>query len=129
MVTNIKLDHIIVNVNDLEDTLAFWSKVFGFTCEGESGPFSVMRITPDLTFQFAPWGTQGGSHFAFALPKGEFEAVFRTLKENQIPYGDSFHSIGNQQGPGEEDGARGIGKAIYFNDRNAHLLEIRTYDD
>ena len=127
--TNIKLDHTIISVNDIEETLSFWSKVFGFQSEGQSGPFTVMRITTDLTFQFAPWGTKGGSHFAFALPKAEFEMVFQTLKENEIPYGDSFHNVGNQQGPGQEDGARGIGKAIYFNDPNKHLLEIRTYDD
>ena len=129
METNVKLDHIIVNVNDIEETMLFWSKVFGFKSEGESGPFTVLRITPDLTFQLAPWGTEGGFHFAFSLPKPEFEAVFRILKENEIPYGDSYHSVGNQLGPGEEDGSRGMGKAIYFFDPNKHLLEIRTYDD
>lgn len=129
MTPNITLDHIIVTVNDIEETLAFWSKVLGFKSEGQSGPFAVMRISPDLTFQLAPWGTQGGSHFAFALPKAEFEAVFQSLKDNAIPYGDSFHSVGNQLGPGEEDGARGVGKAVYFFDPNKHLLEIRTYED
>jgi catechol 2,3-dioxygenase-like lactoylglutathione lyase family enzyme len=129
MKKRIGLDHIIVNVNDIGETFAFWSKVFGFESEGQAGPFTVMRITPDLTFQFAPWGTEGGSHFAFALPKHEFLAVLQILRDNDIPYGDSFHTVGNQQGPGEEDGARGMGKAIYFNDPNEHLLEICTYDE
>lgn len=129
METKINLDHIIINVNDIEETILFWTKVFGFKCEGESGPFTVLRITSDLTFQFAPWGTKGGSHFAFALPKQEFDVVLKLLKENEIPYGDSFHTVGNLQGPGKEDGARGMGYAIYFNDPNDHLLEIRTYED
>ncbi len=54
MTTNIKLDHTIVAVDDVDETLAFWTKVFGFKCEGQSGPFTVMRIIPDLTFQLAP---------------------------------------------------------------------------
>jgi catechol 2,3-dioxygenase-like lactoylglutathione lyase family enzyme len=123
-----RLDHIIVNVNDAETTAAFWSKIFGFTNEGHSGPFTVLRITPELTFQLAPWGTLGGCHYAFCLGNTEFDNAFSFLKENNIPYGDSFHTVGNQQGPGAEAGARGMGKTIYFNDPNNHLLEIRTYD-
>ena len=129
MESAIALDHIIVVVNDIEQTTEFWSTVFGFKTEGQSGPFTVMRISPELTFQFAPWGTEGGSHFAFAMPKPQFDAVFMRLVQNEIPYGDSFHTVGNQKGPGEEEGARGLGKAVYFNDPNKHLLEIRNYDD
>ena len=44
-----------------------------------------------------------------------------------IPYGDSFHTVGNLQGPGEEGGARGMGKAVYVLDPNRHLIEVRTY--
>lgn len=128
MKSNIKLDHTIVSVNDMSKTVSFWSHIFEFENEGQSGPFTVMRITPDLTFLFAPWGTEGGAHFAFALPKLEFDNVFKKLKESKISYGDSFDTVGNLQGPGEEDGARGIGKTVYFFDPNKHLLEIRTYD-
>lgn len=127
MESSIKLDHTIVNVNDAEETVSFWSKTLGLKSEGTSGPFIVLRISEDLTFLFAPWGTEGGSHFAFSLSESEFESVFNILKEHKIPYGDSFHTVGNQQGPSEEDGAKGLGKTIYFNDPNKHLLEIRTY--
>ena len=92
------------------------------------GPFSVIRVTPDLTLQLAPWGTDGGVHLAFALPRAEFDAVFSRIKDAGIPYGDSFHAVGNMQGPGEEDGSRGMGRAVYFFDPNQHLIEIRHYD-
>ena len=126
--SHINLDHIIVNVNDIESTLKFWKTLFDFKTEGQSGPFTVLRITPDLTFQFAPWGTDGGSHFAFCLEQDEFEKMFTKLKELEIPYGDSFHTVGTQTGPGLEEGAKGMGKSIYFFDPNRHLLEIRTYE-
>jgi hypothetical protein len=37
--------------------------------------------------------------------------------------------VGRQNGPGDESGARGVGKALYFFDPYEHLLEIRHYDD
>ena len=126
---NINLDHIIVAVNDMDKSVAFWKEILDVEIEGSAGPFTVVRITPELTFQFAPWGTKGGEHFAFALNKAEFEAVFVKIKKAGIPFGDSFHNVGTQTGPGEEEGAKGMGLAVYFNDPNAHLLEIRTYDN
>lgn len=127
--TDITLDHVIVHVNNVEETVEFWNRIFGFESAGNSGPFTVLRISPDLTFQLAPWGTKGGAHYAFAVSRQEFEDIFGKLREYNIPYGDSFHSVGTQSGPGREDGARGMADSIYFNDPNGHLLEIRAYED
>ena len=55
-------------------------------------------------------------------------SVFVALKEKGIPYGDSFHSVGNNSGPGNETGAKGPAPTLYMNDPNQHLIEIRTYD-
>lgn len=125
---SIRLDHFILNVNDVDETLSFWCDVLGCKNEGYVEPFTILRITDDLVFNLAPWGTDGGSHFAFALSAPEFKKVFQHLKDNNIPYGDSFHEVGNLKGPGVEPGAKGMGKSIYFFDPNKHLLEIRTYD-
>lgn len=67
-------------------------------------------------------------HLAFAMSRREFEDVFRRIREAGIEYGDSFHAVGNMQGPGDEDGSRGPGKARYFFDPGRHLIEIRYYD-
>ena len=67
-------------------------------------------------------------HFAFALSPDEFELAFERLRAAGIPYGDSFHDVGNMRGPGEETGARGSGKAVYFFDPNKHLIEFAYYD-
>jgi catechol 2,3-dioxygenase-like lactoylglutathione lyase family enzyme len=123
-----QLDHIILPVTDREQSLAFYTEVLGLTYEGESGPFSVVRVTPELTLQLAPWGTTGGEHLAFAMPRAAFEAAFDRIKISGIEYGDSFHDVGNMRGPGDEDGARGPGKAVYVFDPSKHLIEIRHYD-
>ena len=106
--------------------MRFYTEVMGFGAEGEDGPFAVIRVGPD-TLQLAPWGTAGGHHHAFALSPEEFESAFDRVRAAGPPYGDSFHEVGNMQGPGEESGARGLGPTLYFFDPNGHLIELRHY--
>lgn len=87
-----------------------------------------MRVTPDFIIQLAPWGTQGGEHLAFAMSRSEFTAVFERIRDAGIEFGNSFHAVGNMKGPGEEDGARGLGASVYFFDPNKHLVESRHYE-
>ena len=89
----------------------------------------MVRVTPDLTLQLAPWGTQGGQHLAFAMDGPTFDAAFARIRAAGLAYGDSFHDVGNQRGPGVEPGAHGDGAAVYVFDPNGHLIEIRTYDE
>jgi catechol 2,3-dioxygenase-like lactoylglutathione lyase family enzyme len=122
-----ELDHLILPVNDPTRSLAFYTGILGFADEGRRGPFAVVRVGPSLTLQLAGWGTTGGTHLAFALPRAEFDVVFARVRAAGIRYGDSFHAVGNMQGPGDEDGARGPGKAVYVMDPDEHLIEIRYY--
>lgn len=122
------LDHLILAVNDAEESARFYTGILGLSHEGRRDPFTVVRVTPDLTIQLAPWGTQGGAHLAFAMPRADFETVFRRIRDAGLEFGDSFHSVGNMKGPGEEDGARGPGASVYLFDPNRHLIEIRHYE-
>jgi catechol 2,3-dioxygenase-like lactoylglutathione lyase family enzyme len=123
-----QLDHLILKVTDAPRSVEFYTRILGFTFEGLDGPFSVVRVNEGLTLQLAPWGTSGGAHLAFAMSRTELELVFQRIRETGMEFGDSFHSVGNQRGPGEEAGARGPGKALYFFDPDRHLVEIRHYE-
>jgi len=125
---SVQLDHLILPVNDRDASVAFYTDVIGLTYEGERDPFSVVRVTPQLTLQLAPFGTSGGEHLAFAMSRPDFEATFDRIKAAGLPYGDRFDSMGNMRGPGDEDGAQGPGKMVYVFDPNEHLIEIRHYD-
>ena len=122
------LDHLILRVNDRDESVRFYSEVLGLPLEGRQEPFSVLRISPECTLQLAPWGSDGGEHLAFAMSAADFEAAFRRIREADIEFGDSFHSVGNGKGPGKESGARGLGAALYCFDPNKHLIEIRHYE-
>ena len=117
-----------MHVNDAKATAEFFERVLGFSSEGQQGPFTVVRINGEATLQLAPWGTKGGEHLAFALSRDEFDAAFSRLRAAGLDWGDSFHTVGNRKDPGDEVGARGMGKSIYFFDPNKHLIEIRHYE-
>ena len=38
------LDHLILHVNDAKATAEFFERVLGFSCDGQQGPFTVVRI-------------------------------------------------------------------------------------
>jgi catechol 2,3-dioxygenase-like lactoylglutathione lyase family enzyme len=124
----IELDHIILQVNDREKSIDFFTRIVGLKHEGDRPPFSMLRVTPRFVIQVAPWGTSGGEHLAFAMSKVEFNEAFERIKAAGIPFGDQFDSVGNMKGPGDEAASRGMGKAVYFFDPNKHLIEIRHYD-
>jgi catechol 2,3-dioxygenase-like lactoylglutathione lyase family enzyme len=121
------LDHIILKVNDIETSVAFYNGILGFTLEGTDGPFTILRVNPQFQIQLAPWGTPGFEHYAFAVSILEFEQIFDRIRKSGIEYGPTFHSVGTNTGPGQESGAKGVGPTLYFNDPNKHLLEIRSY--
>jgi catechol 2,3-dioxygenase-like lactoylglutathione lyase family enzyme len=123
-----ELDHLILLVNDRRESIAFYTNVLGFADEGRDGPFSVVRVSATCTLQLAERRTDGGEHLAFAMRRAEFDIVFDRLRTQAIPYGDAFDKVGSGRGPGNEIGARGPGKTVYFFDPNRHLLEIRCYE-
>src|SRR5689334_3158369 len=107
------IDHLILPVNEVAASVAFYVEVLGFTVEGERPPFTVVRVSDDFVLQLAPWGTDGNVHLAFALPRADFEAAFARIKDRGIPYGPSFHSVGTGGAPGREDGAHGAAPTLY----------------
>jgi catechol 2,3-dioxygenase-like lactoylglutathione lyase family enzyme len=123
-----KLDHIILRVNDLDTSVAFYTGVLGFAMQGRDGPFTIIRIDDDCVLQLAPYGTPGFEHYAFAVGKAEFAQIFERIRQAGIGYGPTFDSVGTNRGPGEESGARGLAPTLYFFDPNQHLLEIRCYE-
>ena len=122
------LDHLILPVNNREESLEFYTKILGLSYVGECEPFSVIRVTEDCVIQLAPWGTPGGGHLAFAMDREEFDDVFQRIKDAGLEYGDAFDSGGNMKGPGEAEGARGPTQSLYCFDPNRHLIEFAYYE-
>ena len=121
------IDHIILKVNDLEQSLGFYTHVMGFEDAGYRDPFAIVRVNPGFIIQLAPWGTDGYEHYAFSMSQAQFDAVFERIKDNELEYGDAFDKVGTNSGPGVEAGAKGDAPTLYVYDPNKHLIEIRSY--
>jgi catechol 2,3-dioxygenase-like lactoylglutathione lyase family enzyme len=126
----IVLDHTIVPVKNQDETVTFYTTIFGLKGEGRGGregQFAIVRINDALAFDFLTAETVSSQHFAFAMDAAEFEAIFQRIKAAGIPYGGTPWDEGSMQGPGMTHGARGLGEAVYFRDPSGHLLEIKNY--
>ncbi len=124
----IELDHLILAVGDRSKSIDFYGRILGFAREDDDGPFATLRVSPGFVILLAESGSPGGEHLAFAMSQEEFESAFERLKIAAVAYGDQYDSVGNMQGPANESGARGMGRALYFFDLDRHLIEIRYYD-
>ena len=122
-----RLDHLILPVNDLDASLDFYTRIVGLAREPDRPPFSVLRVTPDFVILLGSWGTKGGEHLAFAMTASELDGAFRRIKEVGIEYGDAFDAVGNMRGPGVADGARGATRSLYIFDPSRHLIELASY--
>ena len=45
------LDHLILHVNDVDESSRFYTEILGLTNEGKREPFTVIRVTADFTIQ------------------------------------------------------------------------------
>ena len=122
------LDHLILSINDREQSVRFYTEVLGFADEGERGPFVQVRAGVDCVILLAPFGTDGNEHVAFALSKAEFDASFERIRKAGVAYGDTFDQATNMKAPGVAEGAHGETRSLYLLDPNRHLIELLYYE-
>jgi catechol 2,3-dioxygenase-like lactoylglutathione lyase family enzyme len=130
------MDHIVLNVEDDEKMIAFYSKVLNFAPkrleEYRAGvvPFPSVRLNLDTIIDLFPkkmWqksdragpGHENLNHFCFALSKGMWETLLERLEANNVDI---------EEGPVPRWGAHGTGTSIYFRDPERNLIEARYYE-
>ena len=124
----ITLDHNILDVENVADSVAFYQDVVGLEHRGSSGRFEVMLITADMALDLAESPTPVSRHLAFGMDRSTFDATFERIRNGEIPYGDGPATPSNMRGPGRSTGVHGITESVYFRDPSGHQLEILTYD-
>jgi catechol 2,3-dioxygenase-like lactoylglutathione lyase family enzyme len=124
----IRLDHTILEVSDLAESVAFYRDIVGLGHRGRSGPFEMMLITSDLALDLAEHPEPPSRHLAFAMDRETFEATFDRIRTSGITYGDGPSSASSMRGPGRSSGVHGMTDSVYFHDPNGHMLEILTYE-
>ncbi len=132
-----ELDHIVLNVKDIDRSLDFYTKVLGLKCErlaefreGKIG-FPSVRINEHTIIDLFPSKGEGRTpeksgekiqgnlnHFCFVVEKEDFGGIVDYLKGHSVPI---------RQGPISRWGARGRATSVYFLDPDGNEVEIRCY--
>ncbi|HEU4343472.1 MAG TPA: VOC family protein [Candidatus Binatia bacterium] len=130
------LDHIVLNVRDIDRALEFYTGVLGLDGErvdefraGKVG-FPSVRINAETIIDLFPVqepargpgedAKKNGNlnHFCLVIEPADFTAIVDYLKENRVTL---------REGPISRWGARGRAVSVYFLDPDGNEIEIRRY--
>jgi glyoxylase I family protein len=132
-----ELDHIVLNVGDIDRSLKFYTEVLGLRAErleefksGNVG-FPSVRINDGTIIDLFPVkdaerrarqpadkNNRNLNHFCLVVGREDFSGVVNYLTQRQI-------SI--REGPVSRWGARGQATSVYFLDPDGNEIEIRSY--
>lgn len=128
-----ELDHIVLNVSDIDKTLEFYTGVLGLQGEriqefkaGKVG-FPSVRINEHTLIDLSPVkqkGSQGNkphgnlNHFCLVVDQSDFTGIVDYMKN---------HGVEILTGPVSRWGARGRATSIYFLDPDGNEIEVRSY--
>ena len=130
------MDHIVLNVEDIENMVNFYSKILMLETERieeyRNGivPFPSVRLNTDTIIDLFPkklWfnnsatgpGRNNLNHFCISMSKETWIELNERLNSNDIEIKD---------GPVHRWGAHGTGISIYFKDPEGNTIEARYYE-
>jgi glyoxylase I family protein len=131
----IGLDHIVLNVSDIDRSLQFYTDVLGLPGErveqfrAGKVSFPSVRITNTTIIDLFPnedrasdagpeKAVENLNHFCLVVDAENFAAVLDDLQ---------LHKIAIRQGPVSRWGAQGQATSVYFLDPDGNEIEIRCY--
>ena len=131
----IELDHIVLNVGDIDKSLMFYTEVLGLKGErvdevrGGKVSFPSVRINQATIIDLFPRKDGAAkltadkvngnlNHFCLVVGAEDFSGMVNYLAENHVTVRD---------GPVSRWGARGRATSVYFLDPDGNEVEIRCY--
>jgi len=130
-----ELDHIVLNVHDIDRSLQFYNEVLGLKGErvddfraGKVG-FPSVRINEATIIDLFPAQRETPppgdaksnanlNHFCLVVGPDDFSGIVEYLASNGISV---------REGPVSRWGARGRATSVYFLDPDGNEIEIRSY--
>jgi catechol 2,3-dioxygenase-like lactoylglutathione lyase family enzyme len=135
-ITVTELDHIVLNVRDIDHSLDFYINVLGLTPErldefrAGKVSFPSVRINQETIIDLFPI-PEGKSlqkndgkreanlnHFCMVIGREDFAGIIDYLQEKEIAV---------REGPVPRWGARGRATSVYFLDPDGNEIELRCY--
>ncbi len=138
-ITVTELDHIVLNVRDIDRSVKFYTEILGLRAERldefKSGKvaFPSVRINDQTIIDLFPEKTPAPSpgegtknvngnlnHFCLVVSQEDFSGIVNYLTGRQIAI---------REGPVSRWGARGRATSVYFLDPDGNEVEIRSYPE
>jgi len=119
-----QLDHIVLNVADIERSLTWYTELLGLrperVDEWRSGgaPFPSVRVDAGTIIDlFAVERTgENLNHLCLVVDRADVDAIAADERFDVV------------DGPGHRWGARGDGWSVYVTDPDGNTVELRSYD-
>ena len=130
MIQVTEMDHIVLRVQDVDRSLAFYTDVIGLEPyrveQWRSGKirFPSVRLNPGTIIDLVknenvgPEDTWNLDHFCFTVKNPDFQEVIDALSDHHVPI---------EEGPKTRSGARGDATSVYIRDPDNYRLELRRY--
>ena len=132
LVTITEMDHIVLRVKDVEESLRFYSELLGLPVERveqwRSGEvrFPSVRINADTIIDLfasdqetiSKEGARNQDHYCMVIEPTDMEA---------LKAGFEALGVGIQAGPGKRWGSHGDGISLYIYDPDNNVVELRHY--
>ncbi|MFE0190063.1 VOC family protein [Streptomyces sp. NPDC059008] len=119
----IAFDHLVLNVADVERSLAFYCGPLGLepvrvdAWRAGEAPFPSVRVSPTTIIDLVE-GPRGGSNVDHLC------LVVEPLDWQEVVDSGEFTVV---DGPGPRFGARGDGQSLYVSDPDGNIVELRWY--
>jgi len=125
MIKAVGLDHIVLNVADVERSLEWYRATLGLeevrVEEWRRGdaPFPSLRVDETTIIDLVTGDRTGQNvdHVCFVVEPTDLDAIARAGDLEVV------------SGPAPRFGARGVGQSIYCYDPDGNLVELRHYGD
>ncbi|WP_406151600.1 VOC family protein [Streptomyces sp. NBC_01012] len=116
------LNHQIVWSRDAEASARFLTDMLGFEPPVKLGHFVMVRVSPDITFDFMTTDRAiMAQHYAFLVSEAEFDVIIARVREQGLEHwADPLHRVPNAVNRLDD------GRGVYFYDPSGHDLEIIT---
>ncbi|MCL2395898.1 MAG: VOC family protein [Acidimicrobiaceae bacterium] len=117
------IDHVVLNVADVERSLDFYEKTLGLAPvrvdEWRRGdaPFPSVRVDDSFIIDLFPAAPNGANLDHFCL-------VVEPTDLDELAASGRFEVV---TGPGRRFGARGDGMSLYVKDPDGNTVELRCY--
>ena len=122
-----RLDHIVITVRNIEETIMFYTSVLGMEVETFANDRKALKFG-NQKINLHEQGNEFKPNALKAIPGAQDLCFITSTPLNEAIENVKVKGIKIIEGPVKRTGATGIINSFYFRDPDNNLIEISSYD-